>query len=1817
MRTPLLCVLLLLAVAVAHALPSCGNGELDAGETCDPVLHTCCNSTCTGTHDVTAVMLQSSSCAVRKNFAQLNPYLVDVTNTYEWLFLQTPGGSAPVLSTPHAQSTHITFNANGFYRLTVKVTTAFCGVYYAAEKSFTVTDCCGNGLIDVYEECDYSIEDNGCCDRETCTFVAEGIECPGTINDQCTQSLTCNGAGECLSVEDKPFNLVPLQAQSVVDTACATDVRLFSFQSGFNDPLDSTPGSYYWSVSVIAQWPVQHRVISAAGSLAGPSGIVTFGVKMMGGGYFYARLDLSDPCGLTKSLYYNVTRTCCGNMVLNTGESCDDGNTQNGDYCSSDCSRVTGECGDAIVQSNELCDHGVDQCCGPSCMSILPASTMCRQSNGDCDLPEFCTGVSASCPVDSYKTANTTCRNAVGSCDSPETCSGSDPRCPNQNAPFPSTVLCRDRDGDCDVPTYCDGLSYGCPAKEYRNTTCRRKSSFCDAEEVCVFGNVNCPADSFLSNETVCAIDGTPCVPAQCSGVDGDCIIASLPQFCSPDGPLTPVPDELSTCLNVSCIDSLCYADIANNTCFIDGVCFSHGDADPGNPCQFCNTTASTSAWSTHVDGAPCKTLSLEGPCSALTDICLSGVCVDQYRAPGFSCRASQGLCDLAEVCTGDSDFCPQDVYRNSTTICQAAADVCDIEETCTGFSPFCPTDRVQPASTLCRAKQGPCDIVEVCDGVHKSCPADSFLDSSEMCRPPRGECDKEEYCSGEDALCPEDEHYDSDFVCRPAASDCDREETCTGTGIHCPPDEYADSSYMCRPSKDLCDRPEMCTGNSIHCPIDQKYPSGTPCRPPQGACDIGETCTGGSDACPPDVLRPSSFECRPSQGPCDRPERCTGVDAACPPNTFRGPSFVCRAKRGLCDKEEFCIFNNASCPRDQFFGSELTCRPADGACDIDEVCPGDRGACPPDLKKIAGTMCRESQGECDREERCDGVASGCPQDVFEPSTTICRASTDSVCDPPEMCTGNAPTCPLNDFTPDDVPCRYPVDDCDRMEYCDGAGSCPADAYHDSSFVCHTAKTQCDANFTCTGSSPSCPYDAQFTNTFACEADGKPCTTDQCNNGVCATVSQSCGCSTNSQCSTPYSCVVGTCVGGQCQSSVAVGTCFVDGQCMSANGVNPRNPCQICKPTLSQLMWIPRPAGTSCSTDTPVGECSAQDTCNSNGVCVDRQLTGEVCRPALSDCDEEERCVSGNEHCPPDEYMSDDVVCRPKEGDCDVRERCTGLSPYCPTDMFASVNTTCRAARSLCDKEEVCSGTSRHCPADERMPRGTICRAASDACDKEEKCDGDSSDCPADAVQPHGWECRPAEDLCDRPETCNGVSKVCPADVVWPSGTVCRPADDLCDEPETCNGVLRSCPIDRFSSPLRMCRPAAGPCDVAEFCTNTSASCPSDQVMRAGITCRSAVDLCDRAEMCTGTSKLCPPNLLHNNTHVCRPAHNKCDIAETCSGDSVRCPIDARRPDGYPCADFSFCNGDEVCIDGECTVSAAARSCARPELCSLDRCDEEIDHCVHTDLATVGQACYTGPNGTAGVGVCRAGIFDCDDVSGDVTCRGEVTPRPVEYCGNEKDDNCNGLVDENCHVGPCSTNEECESSPIDRCHVGRCNSRNRCVYDLLPGFCFIDDRCYATNEFQRHNPCRRCFPLVNVFEWTENNNANVSDFNVCNGGEFCRDGKVFVDPPPLDCSYLNTPCTSGRCDANEGCYREVTPDGRSCAIPGARCSVDFQCRAGACVCDGKLDVDSDRQSLIFGLVFGLTMIGASVVVLLYIYREWESKQPANYVKMSS
>ena len=56
------------------------------------------------------------------------------------------------------------------------------------------------------------------------------------------------------------------------------------------------------------------------------------------------------------------------------------------------------------------------------------------------------------------------------------------------------------------------------------------------------------------------------------------------------------------------------------------------------------------------------------------------------------------------------------------------------------------------------------------------------------------------------------------------------------------------------------------------------------------------------------------------------------------------------------------------------------------------------------------------------------------------------------------------------------------------------------------------------------------------------------------------------------------------------------------------------------------------------------------------------------------------------------------------------------------------------------------------------------------------------------------------------------------------------------------------------------------------------------------------------------------------------------------------------------------------------------------------------------------RACYTGPQGTSGVGACKPGTQVCANNAWGTTCSGQVTPT-AEVC-NGIDDDCNGVVDD-------------------------------------------------------------------------------------------------------------------------------------------------------------------------------------------------------------
>lgn len=112
----------------------------------------------------------------------------------------------------------------------------------------------------------------------------------------------------------------------------------------------------------------------------------------------------------------------CGNGTIEPSENCDDGNTSDGDCCSSTCQLESG-------------------------------TTVCRPATGDCDVAETCTGASASCPADGFVAAGTSCAADGDACTS-DACNGSG-ACTHAFLP--------DSDGDtiCDARDACTNVGEG------------------------------------------------------------------------------------------------------------------------------------------------------------------------------------------------------------------------------------------------------------------------------------------------------------------------------------------------------------------------------------------------------------------------------------------------------------------------------------------------------------------------------------------------------------------------------------------------------------------------------------------------------------------------------------------------------------------------------------------------------------------------------------------------------------------------------------------------------------------------------------------------------------------------------------------------------------------------------------------------------------------------------------------------------------------------------------------------------------------------------------------------------------------------------------------------------------------------------------------------------------------------------------------------------------------------------------------------------------------------------------------------------------
>ena len=182
---------------------------------------------------------------------------------------------------------------------------------------------------------------------------------------------------------------------------------------------------------------------------------------------------------------------------------------------------------------------------------------------------------------------------------------------------------------------------------------------------------------------------------------------------------------------------------------------------------------------------------------------------------------------------------------------------------------------------------------------------------------------------------------------------------------------------------------------------------------------------------------------------------------------------------------------------------------------------------------------------------------------------------------------------------------------------------------------------------------------------------------------------------------------------------------------------------------------------------------------------------------------------------------------------------------------------------------------------------------------------------------------------------------------------------------------------------------------------------------------------------------------------------------------------------------------------GDCKPVERTKAENTPELCfdGLDNdCDGKYDKfdedCEVFCQPESTRPCYTGDEKTRNRGICKLGIQTCNkDGKGYGACKDEILPQKEEC--NGKDDNCNGVVDENpdgCKCDKEGATSPCYGGPDDTLNQGICTPGIRtcikredslfwgtCQGDITPQVenCDgIDNDCNGkVDDAKQCNPC--------------------------------------------------------------------------------------------------------------------------------------------------
>ncbi len=616
----------------------------------------------------------------------------------------------------------------------------------------------------------------------------------------------------------------------------------------------------------------------------------------------------------------------------------------------------------------------------------------------------------------------------------------------------------------------------------------------------------------------------------------------------------------------------------------------------------------------------------------------------------------------------------------------------------------------------------------------------------------------------------------------------------------------------------------------------------------------------------------------------------------------------------------------------------------------------------------------------------------------------------------------------------------------------------------------------------------------------------------------------------------------------------------------------------------------------------PTGQCCDGGTClgDLNQVCCESM--GGTFNGGLS-CTTDPCACTGNEQCL---EMPVDNICTTNTCVSMVCQTVNNTLP-CDNGDFCTVNDVCAAGMCMAGPARTCPPATPFCNEDLNMCVECLSPAncsddnpcTNDVCSPEGVCSNPNNTAPcADdgnvctddvcggGVCTHPFNTASCTDglFCTRTERCqNGVCTVT-AIRECPLGTICCedldacleccvPADPICDDDNDCTADM--CSVTPGPPPMAMCvnSPVTGSCEDGLFCTAGDMCVDGECVAgtaspcEPGETCVEDQDMCIACEMpedCDDmnecTQDFCEEGMcVYMNESAGTACGNAesgpCDNRDTCDGSGVCQPNNV--PNGTPCDDGMFCNGDDLCLGGLCGVHEG-NPCMSGENCNEDtnmcvpagECDGPEDCPDDTANPCTIPACLDGVCGFSfapmGTACGSSSTTECDAPD---TCDG------AGMCVNRLDPA--GTV---CRpaASACDVAEMCSGTSAT-CPPNAFQPMGTACGSSSTTDCDAPDTCDGAGTcVNRVDPAGSvCRPAVGECDVAESCNGTSA---ACPANGFVPSGTACGSPSSTDCDAPDT------CDGAGMCVNRVDPAGTVCRPAVGECDMAETCNGSSAAC---------------------------------------------------